>query len=127
MRDRELKRSGMQELIVPQSLEVTLEYIANPMKKTVMTSSRKRMNLRKRKNNGIPGPRKDSWLGSMLQGVSTIYYPTRLPQHSHSSSFYSRFPLKMRFASRCFCASESRKEGTGEVRWVNIIKRMIIH
>jgi hypothetical protein len=60
MRERVLKRSGTQELMVPQSLDVRLENTANPMKKMLITNSRKMMNLRNRKNNGMPGPRKDN-------------------------------------------------------------------
>jgi hypothetical protein len=60
MRERELKMSGMHELIVPQSLEVMFENMANLMMTIVMTIKRKMINLRKRKNNGIPGPRKNS-------------------------------------------------------------------
>lgn len=89
----------MQELMVPQSLDVTLEKMANPMKKTLMTNSKKMMNLRKRKNKGMPGPRKDSWFGSIPQEVSTDSSPTRFPQHSHSSLDY-KLPLKIRLASR---------------------------
>lgn len=67
--DKELNTFGRHELIVPQSFEVMLEIMENPIKNTVMITSSMMMYLRKRKNSGIPGPRKESCYASMLQLV----------------------------------------------------------
>jgi hypothetical protein len=58
-------------------------------------------NFTKRKKRGMPGPRKESSLASMLQSFWTSYSPINLLQHSHLSSEYSVLPLKIRLASRC--------------------------
>ena len=61
--DKELNASGRHVLIVPQSFDMTLEIMENPINNTVIMTSRRTMYLRKRKNNGIPGPRKESCFG----------------------------------------------------------------
>lgn len=66
--DKLSNTSVLQELD-PQLVDVTLEKMANPMNKMDIIKSKIMINLRKRKNNGTPGPRNENLFGYMLHVV----------------------------------------------------------
>jgi hypothetical protein len=82
----------MQDVEVVQSFDTTLEYIEKPMKMIAIISSTIVIDRRNKKYKGTPGPRKENWVGSILQEVSTSSLPI----------FLWSTPLKMRLAKRCF-------------------------
>ena len=61
--------SSLQDVFREQSLEVMFEYMQKPAKIIVIKSNIIMADFRKRKNKGIPGPKKESCLVSMLQSV----------------------------------------------------------
>ena len=69
--ESKVNASPIQPLLEEQSEDIAFVNIEKPTKITTIIASKKIMYFKKWKKRGAPGPRKESWFGYMLQGVST--------------------------------------------------------